>query len=67
MEVLVLFDYDAQADDELTIRKGDIILNVRKQDGGWWEGMLGAQRGVFPDNFVRVRIFTTFLSSRTTP
>jgi len=54
MEVLVLFDYDGQADDELTIRKGDVILEVKKQDGGWWEGLLGSKRGVFPDNFVTV-------------
>jgi len=54
MEVLVLFNYDGQADDELTIRKGDVILDVKKQDGGWWEGLLGSKRGVFPDNFVTV-------------
>ena len=54
VEVLVLFDYDSQADDELTIRKGDVILDVRKQEGGWWEGALGSRRGVFPDNFVTV-------------
>lgn len=60
-EVLVLFDYDGQADDELTIRKGDVILEVKKQDGGWWEGLLGSKRGVFPDNFVTVwRIFMFF-------
>lgn len=54
MEVLVLFDYDSQADDELTIRKGDVITEVIQQDGGWWEGVQGNRRGVFPDNFVRV-------------
>lgn len=55
-EVLVLFNYDAQADDELTIRKGDVILDVNKCDGGWWEGQLGSKRGVFPDNFVTVSL-----------
>lgn len=53
-EVLVLFNYDGQAEDELTIRKGDVILDVKKLDGGWWEGLLGCKRGLFPDNFVMV-------------
>lgn len=52
--MLVLFNYDGQAEDELTIRKGDVILEVKKLEGGWWEGLLGSKRGLFPDNFVMV-------------
>lgn len=48
------FDYKAQHDDELTISVGDIISNIRKDDGGWWEGEVDGRRGLFPDNFVRV-------------
>ena len=48
------FDYKAQHDDELTITVGDIITNIKKDDGGWWEGQLKGRRGLFPDNFVRV-------------
>lgn len=47
------FDYKAQHDDELTITVGDIITNIKKDDGGWWEGQLKGRRGLFPDNFVR--------------
>uniref|UniRef100_A0A8C4S294 Osteoclast-stimulating factor 1 n=1 Tax=Erpetoichthys calabaricus TaxID=27687 RepID=A0A8C4S294_ERPCA len=47
------FDYKAQHDDELTISIGDIIKNIRKDDGGWWEGEINGKRGVFPDNFVK--------------
>lgn len=47
------FDYEAQQDDELTLTVGDIIKNIRRDDGGWWEGELGGRRGLFPDNFVR--------------
>ncbi|XP_048865960.1 SH3 domain-containing kinase-binding protein 1 isoform X4 [Brienomyrus brachyistius] len=53
MEAIVEFDYRAQHDDELTIAVGDIISNIRKDDGGWWEGELAGRRGFFPDNFVR--------------
>ncbi|NWH22411.1 SH3K1 protein, partial [Grus americana] len=53
VEAIVECDYKAQHDDELTITVGDIITNIRKDDGGWWEGQLKGRRGLFPDNFVR--------------
>ncbi|XP_051542642.1 SH3 domain-containing kinase-binding protein 1-like [Myxocyprinus asiaticus] len=53
VEAIVEFDYQAQHDDELTIAVGDIISNIKKDEGGWWEGELDGRRGFFPDNFVR--------------
>ncbi|XP_068438126.1 SH3 domain-containing kinase-binding protein 1 isoform X3 [Clinocottus analis] len=53
VEAVVEFDYEAQQDDELGLSVGDIIVNIRRDDGGWWEGELGGRRGLFPDNFVR--------------
>lgn len=64
MEVLVEYDYQAQNPDELTIRKGDRIRNVLRKEEGWYEGelvgVINGRRGVFPDNFVKVK--TTKLS-----
>ncbi|CAD6233840.1 GSCOCG00007335001-RA-CDS [Cotesia congregata] len=54
MEALVEFNYVAQEPDELTIRKGDIIKDVKIMSEGWWEGTLRDKRGMFPDNFVKV-------------
>ncbi|XP_062573779.1 uncharacterized protein LOC134235563 isoform X2 [Saccostrea cucullata] len=54
VEVLVEFDYDAEQEDELTIKVGDIIKNVQTSEGGWWEGELNGKKGMFPDNFVKV-------------
>lgn len=51
------FDYSAQEVDELTIHKGDVITDIRIQPGGWWEGCLHGRRGMFPDNFVKVRSY----------
>lgn len=49
------YDYDAVHDDELTIRAGEIIRNVKKlKEEGWLEGELNGRRGMFPDNFVKV-------------
>ncbi|XP_044025355.1 CD2-associated protein isoform X2 [Siniperca chuatsi] len=54
MEVVVEFEYDALHDDELTLRLGDIIKNVRYiEEDGWMEGDLNGKRGLFPDNFVK--------------
>lgn len=54
--MLVEFEYEALHDDELTLRPGDIIKNVRYiEEDGWMEGDLHGKRGVFPDNFVKVR------------
>ncbi|XP_055086071.1 SH3 domain-containing kinase-binding protein 1 isoform X1 [Periophthalmus magnuspinnatus] len=53
VEAVVEFDYEAQQDDELSLSVGDIIVNIRRDDGGWWEGELHGRRGLFPDNFVR--------------
>ncbi|XP_062429202.1 CD2-associated protein [Rhea pennata] len=54
VDYIVEYDYDAVHDDELTIRVGEIIRNVKKlEEEGWLEGELNGKRGMFPDNFVK--------------
>ncbi|NXO01745.1 CD2AP protein, partial [Rhinopomastus cyanomelas] len=54
VDYIVEYDYDAVHDDELTIRVGQIIRNVKKlEEEGWLEGDLNGRRGMFPDNFVK--------------
>ncbi|XP_067399560.1 CD2-associated protein [Emydura macquarii macquarii] len=54
VDYIVEYDYDAVHDDELTIRVGEIIRNVKKiEEEGWLEGDLNGKRGMFPDNFVK--------------
>uniref|UniRef100_A0A3P8VVK8 Osteoclast-stimulating factor 1 n=1 Tax=Cynoglossus semilaevis TaxID=244447 RepID=A0A3P8VVK8_CYNSE len=51
-EVVVEYEYEAAHEDELTLRIGDIIKNVRYiEEEGWMEGDLNGRRGLFPDNF----------------
>ncbi|KAL8173180.1 UNVERIFIED_CONTAM: hypothetical protein K2H54_041720 [Gekko kuhli] len=53
-EYIVEYDYDAVHDDELTIRVGEVLRNVKRlEEEGWLEGELNGKRGVFPDNFVK--------------
>ncbi|KAK3515486.1 hypothetical protein QTP70_023620 [Hemibagrus guttatus] len=54
----VLFPYDAQNGDELSIKEGEIVSIISKDcaDAGWWLGELNGKQGVFPDNFVKLFI-----------
>lgn len=62
MEYIVEYDYDAVHEDELTIRVGEIIRNVKKlEEEGWLEGELNGRRGMFPDNFVKVSFLQLLL------
>lgn len=54
MEVEVTYEYEAEQEDELSIKVGDIIKNVSTAEGGWWEGEINGKTGMFPDNFVKV-------------
>lgn len=50
-QAVALFDYDATADDELTLRCGDRVTVLEKHDDGWWLGRAGDRQGVFPGNY----------------
>ncbi|XP_041103270.1 1-phosphatidylinositol 4,5-bisphosphate phosphodiesterase gamma-1-like [Polyodon spathula] len=51
--VKALYDYRAQREDELSFPKQAIILNVDKQEGGWWRGDYGGKKQLwFPANYV---------------
>ena len=46
------FDYTPQDNEELELRKGDIITVIDKRDPNWWTGEISrnnrVHRGVFP-------------------
>lgn len=53
----VLYDYDAKGEDELTLRRGQIVVVLSMDsnisgDEGWWTGKIGDKVGIFPSNFV---------------
>ncbi|KAG2467061.1 AHI1 protein, partial [Polypterus senegalus] len=51
--VVALYDYTANRSDELTIRRGDIIQVLYKDNDNWWFGHLAnGQQGYFPANYV---------------
>uniref|UniRef100_A0A3P9K1L7 Mitogen-activated protein kinase kinase kinase n=1 Tax=Oryzias latipes TaxID=8090 RepID=A0A3P9K1L7_ORYLA len=52
-----VFDYEATADEELTLRRGDLLEVLSKDskvsgDEGWWTGKIKDKVGIFPCNYV---------------
>ncbi|KAJ3589946.1 hypothetical protein NHX12_007903, partial [Muraenolepis orangiensis] len=55
-----VFDYEATADEELTLRRGDLLEVLSKDskvsgDEGWWTGKIQDKVGIFPSNYVTKR------------
>ncbi|KAG0169130.1 hypothetical protein DFQ28_010833 [Apophysomyces sp. BC1034] len=52
--VVALYDYDAQAEGDLSFRKGDQIevLERTADVNDWWKGRLRGASGIFPGNYV---------------
>ncbi|CAB1457069.1 unnamed protein product [Pleuronectes platessa] len=47
------FNFKQNNEDELSFNKGEMILVLRQEEGGWWEGSLSGRTGWFPSNYVR--------------
>ena len=52
--VEALYDYTEMNEDELTLRKGDVVYVTEKSDPRWWMGVLNRKQGLFPANYVTV-------------
>lgn len=48
-----LYDFTAEDNTELPLRKGDVI-NIIKKGQDWWEGECNGRRGLFPGNYVEM-------------
>ncbi|XP_018613977.2 intersectin-1 isoform X2 [Scleropages formosus] len=53
-QVIGMYDYTAQNDDELAFSKGQIINVLSKEDPDWWKGELNGAVGLFPSNYVKL-------------
>lgn len=55
--MIALYDYDAQTENEITVRQGDKIVVIEDDNGdGWTEGELNGMRGAFPQHMLRMLI-----------
>ena len=48
------YDYQSADDATLTFQRDDIIEVLFRLDTGWWDGLLGEERGWFPSNYVNI-------------
>ncbi len=48
-----LYDFVARNEQEITLKKGDII-DVLEQEEGWWNGSSNGATGLFPGNYVEL-------------
>ncbi|XP_061857413.1 intersectin-1 isoform X3 [Colius striatus] len=53
-QVIGMYDYTAQNDDELAFNKGQLINVLNKEDPDWWKGEVNGQVGLFPSNYVKL-------------
>lgn len=48
-----LYEYEPALDDELFLSPGDVIGVIKRQQDGWWVGLLKGKVGVFPATYVQ--------------
>ncbi|XP_060910055.1 abl interactor 2-like isoform X5 [Labrus mixtus] len=51
-KVVAIYDYSADKEDELSFQEGAIIYVIKKNEDGWYEGVMNATTGLFPGNYV---------------
>ncbi|XP_061780082.1 abl interactor 2b isoform X5 [Nerophis lumbriciformis] len=51
-KVVAIYDYCRDKEDELSFQEGAIIYVIKKNDDGWYEGVMNGTTGLFPGNYV---------------
>ncbi|XP_042187918.1 abl interactor 1a isoform X9 [Callorhinchus milii] len=51
-KVVAIYDYSKDKEDELSFMEGAIIYVIKKNDDGWYEGVINGVTGLFPGNYV---------------
>ncbi|XP_061572042.1 abl interactor 2b isoform X15 [Cololabis saira] len=51
-KVVAIYDYARDKEDELSFQEGAIIYVIKKNDDGWYEGVMNSTTGLFPGNYV---------------
>ncbi|XP_038606944.1 intersectin-2 isoform X2 [Tachyglossus aculeatus] len=53
-QVIAMYDYMANNEDELNFPKGQLINVLNKDDPDWWQGEINGVTGLFPSNYVKM-------------
>ncbi|KAE8583620.1 hypothetical protein XENTR_v10020601 [Xenopus tropicalis] len=54
IESIARFDYSAQTPQELSFKKGDILLLHGKSTGDWWRGEIAGTLGLIPHKYISI-------------
>ncbi|KAM4662878.1 rho GTPase-activating protein 4-like [Discoglossus pictus] len=54
IEAVARFEYTARSPQELSFKKGDILLLHNKASGDWWRGEIAGVRGLIPHKYINV-------------
>ncbi|XP_073495931.1 rho GTPase-activating protein 4 isoform X3 [Phyllobates terribilis] len=54
VEAFAKFDYSARTPQELSFKKGDLIVLHRKASGDWWRGESAGLRGLVPHKYINI-------------
>lgn len=50
-KMVVIYDYDAQNADELNLKEDQVVFVIKKNNDGWFEGVIDGVTGLFPGNY----------------
>nr|XP_033325275.1 uncharacterized protein B0303.7-like [Megalopta genalis] len=53
---IALYDFPEVLEDDLSFKEGDIIYLIRKVNDDWMEGRIGSRQGIFPINFIDIKV-----------
>ncbi|XP_076245202.1 SH3 domain-containing lethal (3) 05822 isoform X2 [Calliopsis andreniformis] len=53
---IALYDFPLMREDDLSFKEGDVIYLIRKVNDEWMEGRIGSREGIFPTNFIDIKV-----------
>ncbi|KAF0029961.1 hypothetical protein F2P81_019066 [Scophthalmus maximus] len=53
-KAVAIYDYEGEADDEISFNPDDVITNIEMIDEGWWKGQCHGRIGLFPAAYVQM-------------
>lgn len=53
---IALYDFPEEREDDLSFKEGDIIYLIKRINDDWMEGRIGSRQGIFPTNFIDIKV-----------
>lgn len=53
---IALYDFPASQPDDLPLKEGDVVSLIKVINDDWLEGRVGSRQGMFPANFIDIKV-----------